>query len=132
MLAPDPAPGEVTSRYLRQRSHYAPSDGRVKPRAFHPNPEDHKTSVFRVQGLSDSEIWDLGDEHVARPSGIEILALAKLSVEQITGVGLRVEPEEPPPRHANITDWPREKDEWMLKAQELAAEATLCLRQGIQ
>jgi len=128
MLAPDPVPSEVTSRYLRQSPHYAPSDRRVKWRAFSPHPGDHKTSVFRVQGLTESEIWSLGDEHVGRPSGNEILALAELSVEQITNAGLLVEPAEPPPRHANIANWPVEKDEWMSKAQELAAVAILRLR----
>jgi hypothetical protein len=128
MLAPEPTPDEVTSRYLRHSNQYAPSNGRVKPHALHPAPADHKTSVFRVQGLIESEIWSLGDEHVGLPSGNELHARAELSVEQVTDIGLRVESTEPPPRHANIVDWPVEKDEWMLKAQELAAVATLRLR----
>ena len=57
-----------------------------------------------------------------------ILAMAELSVAQITSIGLRVEPDEPPPRHASMTHWPVGKDEWMSKAQELAAVATLRLR----
>jgi hypothetical protein len=128
MLAPDPAPDEVTSRYLRHSNQYAPSNGRVKPHALHPAPADHKTSVFRVQGFIESEIWSLGDEHILNPSGSELRARAELLVAQILGVDLQVEPQEPPQRHANIGGWPAEKDEWMLKAQELAAVATLRLR----
>ena len=127
-LAPDPAPSEVTSRYIRQTGHYTASTGRVKPGAFHPTASNHKTSVFRVQGLTERQIWSLGDVYVALPSGNELRARAELSVEQIAGVGLRVESSEPPPRHANIVDWPGEKHEWMSRAQELAAVATLRLR----
>jgi hypothetical protein len=127
-LPPEPAPSEITSRYLRQTNHYAPSIGRVKPRAFHPSPKDGKTSIFRVQGLTEFEIWALGDEHIDLPFGGTLLALAEVSVEQITGLGLHVESAEPPPRHANIMDWPAGKDELMSKAQELAALATLRLR----
>jgi hypothetical protein len=100
----------------------------VKWQAFRPVLGTHKTSVFRVQGLTQVEIWRLGDEHIASLAGQEILALAELSVEQILAVQLRIEPEEPPPRHANIVNWPLEKHEWMSQAQELAAMAILRLR----
>jgi hypothetical protein len=127
-LPPDPAPSELTSRYLRQSNHYSASSGRVKPRASHPAPNDHKTSIFRVLGLTDSEIWALGDTAITLPPGSTLLARAELSVDQITATGLHVESEEPPPRHANIINWPVEKDEVMSKAQELAAVAILRLR----
>jgi hypothetical protein len=81
-----------------------------------------------VQGLTDGEIWALGDEYINLPLGSALLARAELSVEQITAIGLHVESAEPPPRHANIMDWPMGKDERMSKAQELAAVAILQLR----
>jgi len=127
-LGADPTPSEVTSRYLLQSGHYTASTGRVKPRAFHPAARDHKTSVFRVRELTDRQIWSLGDRYVASPLGKELRARAELSVAQITEVGLQVEPAEPPTRHANIAAWPIEKDEWMSRAQELAAVAILRLR----
>jgi hypothetical protein len=127
-LDPDPAPGEGVSRYLLQSGHYAASTGQVKPRAFHPAARDYKTSVFRVQGLIEHQIWSLGDKYVAQPQGKQLRAYAELSVALIIGVGLRIEPKEPPPRHANIINWPREKDKMMSRAQELAAEAILRLR----
>jgi hypothetical protein len=128
-LGADPTPSEVTSRYLLQSGHYTALTGRVKPRAFHPAVRDHKTSVFRVQELTERQIWSLGDQYVASPLGKELRARAELSVAQITAVGLQVEPAEPPPRHANIVDWPIEKHEWMSRAQELAAVAVLRLRE---
>lgn len=126
-LVPDPAPGELTSRYLRQSNLYVPSTERVKPRAFHPDPK-HQTSGFRVEGLTEPQIWRLGDTFVNLPSGNKPQARAELLVSQITGLGLRVEPKEPPVRHANIEGWALEKHEWMSQAQDLAAVASLRLR----
>jgi len=126
-LPPDPTPDELTARYLHQRDHFAPVSGRVKPRAFHPAPKDHKTSVFRISGLSENEIWRFGEVYVAAVVERKILARAEVSVGQVDGIGLRVETDEPPPRHANITGWASEKDQWMSQAQELAALATLRL-----
>src|SRR3989442_8203650 len=122
------APSETISRYLLQSGHYSASTGRVKPRAFHPARPDHKTSVFRVQGLEERKIWKLGEIYVARPLHKELHARADLSVANVVAIGLRVESQEPPPRHGNIIDWPAEKDAWMSQAQEVAAVATLRLR----
>jgi len=118
----------MISRYLLQSGHYNASTGRVRPRAFHPAPHDHKTSVFRVQGLEERKIWKLGEIYVARPFGKELRARADLSVANVVAVGLRVESKEPPPRHGNIIDWPVEKHAWMSRAQEVAEGATLRLR----
>jgi hypothetical protein len=119
----DPAISEPTARYLRQNGHYTASTGRVKPRAFHP-PADRHVSVFRVQGLSQDRIWNLADRFVV--NGVQ--ARAELFVGEIRNVGLRVERDEPPPRHANITAWSIEKSECLLQAQELASLARLRLR----
>lgn len=126
-LPSDPAADEVTTRYLNQEGHFVPSTGRVKPRAFHPARNDHKTSVFRISGLSERQIWLIGDIYVEAVVGRKILARAEVSVAHVHSLELRVEPDEPPPRHANITGWAAEKDRWMSKAQELAALATLRL-----
>ena len=100
----------------------------MKPQAFHPAPDDHKTSVFRVQGLKEPKIWKLGEIYVARPRCKELHARADLSVADVVTIGLRVESKEPPRRHANIIDWPAEKSAMMSWAQEVAAGATLRLR----
>lgn len=121
-------PSEVTARYLLQSGHYAASRGRVKGSAFHPALQDHKTSLFRIQKLTEDQIWRLGDVRVASRANKELRARAELSVEQITNVGLRVEIDEPPRRHCNIVEWPREKHAYMSRAQELAEMATLRLR----
>jgi hypothetical protein len=129
VLGADSTPSEVTSRYLLQSRHCTASTGRVSPRAFHPAARDHKTSVLRVQELTERQIWSLGDQYVAVPLGKELRARAELSVAQTIEVRLQVEPAEPPPRHANIVDWPIEKHEWMSCTQELAALTILRLRE---
>ena len=80
--------------------------------------------------LSEKEIWQFGDVYVAAVVGRKILARAEVSVGQVDSIALRVEPDEPPPRHANITGWASEKDQWMSQAQELAALATLRVPKG--
>jgi len=77
--------------------------------------------------MSENEIWRFGEVYVASVLERKILARAEVSVAQVNTVELRVESDEPPPRHANITGWASEKDRWMSQAQELAALATLCL-----
>ena len=99
----------------------------MKPRAFQPAPKDHKTSVFRTVDLAEEEVWRLADEHAAGDRG-KAEARAVLLVRQVTDAGLRVEPDDIPPRHANLAGWPTAKDEWKSIAQELAADATLRVR----
>lgn len=127
-LPADPSPEEPTARYLLDRRHFSPQKGRVKPKALHPAPADHRTSVFRIEKLSEAQVWKLGEVHVAIPRNRELLARAELKARDITSVGLSLQANEPPPRHANITGWPVAKHEWMSLAQELAARATLKVR----
>jgi hypothetical protein len=127
-LGDQPADLEITSRYLRSSGHYVASKSRVKPQAFMPALSDNKTSVFRVQGLTEGQVWCLGEAFLMLPPHKALVARAEISVAHIRSVNLQVRPTEPPPRHADITDWPIEKHEAMSRAQELAAEAVLRLR----
>jgi len=87
--------------------------------------------VFRVNGLQEVQIWELGDTHVAAEIKRDIVARAELSVFQITSVGLHVDPDEPPPRHANVAGWPPDKGQMMELALELAAFADLRVRSSV-
>jgi hypothetical protein len=82
-------------------------------------------SVFRIDGLKTPEIWALAHEHVVRP-GRNVHGRADLTARQIatTRPPLRLALDESPPRHGNVIDWPRDKDEQLALAQELAARAT--------
>jgi hypothetical protein len=118
---------ETASRYLIERGHFSPENSRVKPKALEPARKDHKTSVFRISGLADPEIWSFGNEYVARPLGKALLGRGDLIVGEIKALGLAIEVDDNPPRHANIAGWPLEKEKWKSLSQELAAIATLKL-----
>ena len=122
------SPIEVVARYLLSSSHYSVNNARVKPRAFEPSPRDQCTSVFRIDELSENEIWEMGTRFVAEPSERRIHARADITVSNIINLNLSIRPDEPPIRHALITGWSSEKHIRMAKAQELAAQASLNMK----
>ncbi len=82
-----------------------------------------RTSVCRISGITNVEIWEIGLE-VARMRGKPLLGRADIRVFNILSKALVVAPTDPPPiRHADIVGWPEDKDQRISIAQELAAEA---------
>jgi len=122
------SPQEPIARYLLSRRHFSPERGRAKSRAFLPPADTLGTSVFRIYSLRDSEVWDLGEKHVAAPIGRTLHGRADLLASQIEVIGLRLKPDNVPERHADIVGWPQAKDEQLSLAQELAEVAVLRLR----
>ena len=114
---------EVLSRFIMQANWYRLSDNRVRYAAFMPNPKNGETSVYRISGISDREVWEIGDREVGLKRDKPILGRADIGASFIIMKGLNVVPSEPPVRHANIVGWPEEKSEQRLVALELAAEA---------
>lgn len=85
--------------------------------------------MFCVDELSDRQIWAMGDQFAAAPTGRVLIGRAELSDGNVTSVGeLYLERDDQLPRHANIAGWPEGKDEWKSLAQELAAMARLSVR----
>jgi hypothetical protein len=93
-----------------------------------PNAKTLTASVFRVRHLSEDEIWEIGEVYVASPRGKTLHGRADLNVRHVTSLGLRLDPDDHPPRHADIAGWPLEKDRQLLLAHELAAAASLVSR----
>lgn len=122
MLAPVD-PSEPLSRFILQSNWYRTSDNTVKYAAFMPNPINNKTSVFRTSGISNDEIWDIGDREVSIKRGKSILGRADINACNVTERDLKVVPNESPERHANIVGWPEEKSKQKAIAIEIAAEA---------
>jgi hypothetical protein len=123
-----PDPSETVTRYIFEAGHFSRTTARVKAKALEPSSIDNLASVFRIIELSDEQIWELGQLFVEPRRGRSTLARADIPISNIIRQGLRVDPDEPPPRHANIAGWPGEKDANMSKAQELAADARLVVR----
>ncbi len=120
---------ETLTRYLLSKKLFSRVNNRVKRQAFMP-PADLKLSVFRTDKLSELQIWKIGEKRVARkakpPKNIH--GRADIKAKKVVKTGLRIAPDNVPPRHANIVDWPDEKSERLEIALELAANASLELR----
>lgn len=125
-LPPDGA--ELLSRFLFSKSRYSVEKMRVKPAAFMPEPKSLETSVFRTFGLEATEIWAVAERHVMAENGSTLRGCGQVLVEAVYQLGLRVQPDNEPPRHAAIVGWPAEKDRQQILALELAETATLLLK----
>lgn len=113
-------PGEKLTRFICYGSHFSVVANRIKPVAFLPHKKSVDISVFRISGLSDSEVWEIGREYVQteeRP----IKARADLSATVVYESNLEVILDEPPPRHANIKPLPIEKSPTDRKARRALA-----------
>jgi hypothetical protein len=121
-------PSEPIARFIVQKSDFIVTQNVARPRAFLPNPTSLETSVFRIFDLTSSEIWNLGETYVSGPRNRNLYGRADIIKKNVESLGLSVVPDNVPDRHANIVGWPKEKDEQISLAQELAAVATLKLR----
>ncbi len=115
---------EVVTRYLFSKHHFSIDKKIVKSSAFYPFPKKDfgKISVFRIDDLSDDEIWKLGYNEVALKRQKDILARGDIKVNDIFQINLDIKPEHENMhiRHSNII-FPDDD----LKSKELAAELAL-------
>ena len=105
---------------------FALEKGRVtqdyaKPKLFEPN-KDGELSIFDVVGLSCREKCKLGIP-VAKSQNKKLYGWGVVSCKQIKGVGLEIDRDDNPPRHANILGWPEAPEDRKSKQQELASLA---------
>lgn len=114
---------EPLARFIFSGNYFA--KGIVKHGAFLPHPYN-ELSVSRTASLSKNEIIELG-KPVAVKNERTFYGWAEVMVEHIRRCSLEVRPDEPPPRHALIFNWPDEKSAQKLLAMEIAAEAKLFL-----
>lgn len=104
----------------------------ISPAAFEPQKDRNDLSVFRISDLKsnsdDRSIWFIGKlvekmrHNLASPS--TLYGRGDLLVSQIQESGLKINPHEPPPRHANITDFPpfsRDKESLSFNIQQKLA-----------
>lgn len=117
-------PTETVSRFLF-KDDMRPDETTVKPRAFMPPASNLKLSVFRIYSLLETQIWALAAEKVEPVRGIVVVGRGDLSVAQIAENKLRVAPDsDPTSRHADIVEWPENRELRATIAQELAALAS--------
>jgi len=119
---------ESIGRYLPEKSYFSTKYDSVKPKAFIPT-RDLQLSVYRIDGLEWVEIWEIGQKQV-----IDVMltpkllhGIAKIKAGKFIENGLVIDPDNSPPRHATVRNWPEYDAECLSKAQILAAEAILVL-----
>jgi hypothetical protein len=124
MTVPDT---DRVSRFLLFSGWFAPTTGRVKPDAFIP-PKDGQLSVSCTEGMEDKAVWPLGQEIIeARQSGT-LYGRADFTAGILNKHGLRIDRDNVPLRHANISGYPMgDKAAMRQKAVDIAAEALLVL-----
>ena len=88
---------------------------------------DGELSVFRIQGLLEDDVWETGKIYVSEPQGKTLYARGDVMASVVFNSNLTIVPDDKPPRHANIVDWPVDKDAQKLIALELANQAILCI-----
>lgn len=116
-------PEELLARYIFDKNHYR-QNGTVHYNAFMPN-RNNETSVFRIEGLDQKNIWDIGQD-VAKLRLKALLGRADIFAKDTSDKNLKIKSAEPPPRHANII-WFIGKSERKEIAMELAALSKLHL-----
>ena len=100
-------------------------DGTVHHRALMPSTKTGNKSVFRVDGLDDHVVCDLGRKEVGQPQGRLILGWADLVALDVREQKLKVRPDEPPSRHALVEGWPPAIEDQRTVAMVLAQRASL-------
>lgn len=86
---------------------------------------DLNLSVYVTTGLDDVATWDIADTAIVDRS---VYGRGDVHSIDVAKQGLAVDHDNVPPRHANISGWPLEKDAQKELAQALAAQAQLALR----
>jgi hypothetical protein len=124
-------PHEPLSRFVLSKRLLKQSRSRVSPQVFAPSTKTKITSIYRILGCSEEEIWAIGDRYVTdlHPEHKPVLARADLEAEKVTKIGLKIIPcPRPHPRHADVTEWPQEEHLALMKATALANSSVLISR----
>lgn len=100
----------------------------MKYGAYMPAEKTGKASIYRTSDLGEKEIWEIGQEFVAKPTMRILRARGDTAAAVIMDTGLNIIPDfAPHPRHADIDNWPSPKDKKKLLAIEIANEAALTI-----
>ena len=99
--------GEKITRTIRYNRHIRSSDNRAKPDAFLPKDCQNDMSVFRISAFDNykellgQEVWGF-----LRSQCLKFVARTDLLVSDVYDCGLKVIPDNSPPRHASISSLP--------------------------
>ena len=83
-------------------------------------PSNGGVSVFRIGGLSQDEIWNMGTREVASPRDKPLRGRLDALTSHLCSKGAEVCVDEPPVRHAMIAGYPTDPERVMQRALDLA------------
>ncbi len=127
---PSLPPMKELTRYIFNTEHYSKIPEKINYAVFMPSPIDNKTSVFGIDGLSESGVWDIVQTaRFAPKKKANLKARGDISAEEVTSTNLVLEPS-PANRHINIAGWPpkTERQQQVNFANLLANKARLKIR----
>lgn len=107
---------EPLARFLFSSGWFSSQNRLVKPGVFLP-PPDLKLSVFRIAEMPPDDVRQLGAT-VANERNL--YGHAAFAASEVRTAGLSIDPDDTPPRHANLVGWATDKAEQKLAAMELA------------
>lgn len=115
---------ELLARFILFKRHFRRIDNTIKPEALIPAPRT-QLSVTRHLGLTARQIWEAGCEVVRvrqlQVPGATLHGRADILASDARNLHLEVNPDEPPPNHANIEPWPTDEAAQINIAQKLVA-----------
>jgi len=115
---------ELVSRFVFQSNHIH-SSGRLRPAALLPEPRPGEygpeTSVCRIDGLIDADIWRIGNDDVGRLRGKPPIGRGDFAAKDARNCKLDVVADKTTfERHALLIKWPKEKEDQKEIALELS------------
>jgi len=121
----DLQPSTPLARFILDRKHLRKTEPRVRPKSFLPREDpgigEMALSTFRVDGLQEEMIWEIGQNEIASKAGRSLKGRCDLPTQVYTTCGLTADFDNQPLRHVNIVGWPQEEEKRLAIAQELAA-----------
>jgi hypothetical protein len=116
------APDELLARYITSSKWLHMRDQTVTQNAF--IPPDSELSVTRHLGLTERAIWIIG-EKIVESTPRSLHGRADVETSHVIAQRLNVvpKPEDGNPNHANIINWPPDKDARKMCALEIARAA---------
>ena len=120
---------EPLGRFIVYSKWISNFDQTIKYHAFLPA-TDLNLSVYRTKNLDEESIWRLAQDNVisAMREMRTLYGRAEIIPFDVYSNKLEIDPNNIPKRHANITNWPKDKHEKLIIAKELARKALLKLK----
>jgi len=116
-----PRNDEPITVFATHKSDYR-ADGTARHTPFMPSKKYGNTSCFRIINLPFNKIWEISEKHVKNQNITNIYGRFDFYAESVIQLNLSFEPDNTPPRHANIINWPDgDKQAIKSKAQQIAA-----------